>query len=171
MRSSEIRSGPGLVARFGARDECLSRCLDRCLCLDRGRVRRWRRGLDTGGDGGGGRVGDRGAVTAEAAVAIPVLVAFVLALLWALMAAADQIRCVDAARVGARAAARTEPEAAVVDAARDAAPQGARVEVGREGDMWRVRVEAPTRGPGVLALTLSAEAAALAEDTVGGVEP
>ncbi|OSC61516.1 pilus biosynthesis protein TadE, partial [Streptomyces sp. BF-3] len=56
MRSSEIRSGPGLVARFGARGGCLSRCLDRCLCrcLDRGRVRRWRRGLATGGDGGGG---------------------------------------------------------------------------------------------------------------------
>ncbi|WP_237302700.1 TadE family type IV pilus minor pilin [Streptomyces sp. S063] len=106
-------------------------------------------------------------MTAEAAVVIPVLVAFVLALLWALLAAADQIRCVDAARAGARAAARSEPETAVLGAARDAAPQGARVEMGRAGDMWRVRVEAPTRGPRVLALTLSAEAAALAEDTVG----
>ncbi|WGP11679.1 TadE family type IV pilus minor pilin [Streptomyces sp. SH5] len=110
-------------------------------------------------------------MTAEAAVVIPVLVAFVLALFWALLAAADQIRCVDAARAGARAAARSEPETAVLDTARDAAPQGARVELGREGDMWRVRVEAPTRGPGVLALTLSAEAAALAEDTVGGAGP
>ncbi|MGW6467734.1 TadE family type IV pilus minor pilin [Streptomyces rubiginosohelvolus] len=110
-------------------------------------------------------------MTAEAAVAIPVLVAFALALLWALMAAADQIRCVDAARAGARAAARSEPETAVLDAARGTAPQGARVEMGRAGDLWRVRVEAPTRGPGVLALTLSAEAAALAEDTVGGAAP
>ncbi|WP_306471732.1 TadE family type IV pilus minor pilin [Streptomyces sp. t99] len=110
-------------------------------------------------------------MTAEAAVAIPVLVAFALALLWALMAAADQIRCVDAARAGARAAARSEPETAVLDAARDTAPPGARAEMGRAGDLWRVRVEAPTRGPGVLALTLSAEAAALAEDTVGGAAP
>ncbi|OCC09100.1 hypothetical protein A3Q37_05122 [Streptomyces sp. PTY087I2] len=102
---------------------------------------------------------------------IPVLVAFALALLWVLTAAADQIRCVDAARAGARAAARSEPEAAVLDAARGAAPQGARVALGRAGDLWRVRVEAPTRGPGVLALTLSAEAAALAEDTVGGAGP
>ncbi|MFI7290066.1 TadE family type IV pilus minor pilin [Streptomyces anulatus] len=115
--------------------------------------------------------GDRGAVTAEAAVVIPVLVAFAMALLWALMAASDQIRCVDAARAGARAAARSEPEAAVLEAARDTAPHGARVEVGRAGDMWRVRVEAPTPGPGVLALMLSAEAASLAEDTVGGAGP
>ncbi|MFH9611416.1 TadE family type IV pilus minor pilin [Streptomyces sp. NPDC017448] len=102
---------------------------------------------------------------------IPVLVAFALALLWALVAASDQIRCVDAARAGARAAARSEPEEAVVGAVRDAAPRGARVEVGRAGDMWRVRVEAPTPGPGALALTLSAEAAALAEDVVGGAAP
>ncbi|MFF2861437.1 TadE family type IV pilus minor pilin [Streptomyces rubiginosohelvolus] len=128
-------------------------------------------GVGRVGDRGVGRVGDRGAVTAEAAVVIPVLVAFALALLWALMAAADQIRCVDAARAGARAAARSEPETEVLDAARDAAPQGARVAMGRAGDLWRVRVEAPTRGPGGLALTLSAEAAALAEDTVGGAAP
>lgn len=77
---------------------------------------------------------DRGAVTAEAAVVIPVLVAFAMVLLWALVAASAQIRCVDAARAGARAAARSEPEAAVLAAARDAAPRGARV-VGR-GSRW-----------------------------------
>ncbi|MEU1213447.1 TadE family type IV pilus minor pilin [Streptomyces sp. NPDC005791] len=115
----------------------------------------------------GGRDGDRGAVTAEAAMVIPVLVAFVLALLWALVAASDQIRCVDAARAGARAAARSEPEATVRSTAREAAPSGARVDVERVGGLWRVRVEAPIPGPGQLGLTLSAEAAALAEDTVG----
>ncbi|MFE7137106.1 TadE family type IV pilus minor pilin [Streptomyces sp. NPDC057644] len=88
-------------------------------------------------------------------------------LLGGLPAASPQSGGVAAAGAGARAAARSEPEAAVLDTARDAAPDGARVEVGRAGDLWRVRVEAPTRGPGVLALTLSAEAAALAEDTVG----
>ncbi|MFJ3140931.1 TadE family type IV pilus minor pilin [Streptomyces halstedii] len=110
---------------------------------------------------------DRGAVTAEAAMAVPVLVAFVLALVWALVAASDQIRCVDAARVGARAAARSESEADVLSAAREAAPHGARVQVERSGELWRVRVESPAPGPGALALTLSAEAAALAEDTIG----
>ncbi|MGW4230383.1 TadE family type IV pilus minor pilin [Streptomyces sp. NPDC004980] len=100
-------------------------------------------------------------------MAVPVLVAFALALVWALVAAADQIRCVDAARAGARAAARSEPEAAVLSAAREAAPGGARVDLARTGELWRVRVESPTPGPGRLALTLSAEAVALAEDTVG----
>ncbi|MGW3831038.1 TadE family type IV pilus minor pilin [Streptomyces microflavus] len=106
-------------------------------------------------------------MTAEAAVVIPVLVAFAMVLLWALVAASAQIRCVDAARAGARAAARSEPEAAVLAAARDAAPHGARVAVGRAGELWRVTVEAPAPGPAALALTLSAEAAALAEDSVG----
>ncbi|KPC82036.1 MULTISPECIES: TadE family type IV pilus minor pilin [Streptomyces] len=118
-------------------------------------------------DLGRGLTGDRGAVTAEAAMALPVLVVFVLALVWALVAASDQIRCVDAARAGARAAARSEPEGAVRAAAREAAPGRARVAVERAGGLWRVRVEAPTPGPGPLGLTLSAEAVALAEDTVG----
>ncbi|MEV4875374.1 TadE family type IV pilus minor pilin [Streptomyces cyaneofuscatus] len=117
------------------------------------------------------RLRDCGAVTAEAAVVIPVLVAFAMALLWALAAASAQIRCVDAARAGARAAARSEPEAAVLAAARDAAPRGARVAVGKAGELWRVTVEAPTPGPAALTLTLRAEAAALAEDTVGGAVP
>jgi len=127
------------------------------------------RSSETGaGSRSGCRHRDRGAVTAEAAVVIPVLVAFAMALLWALVAASAQIRCVDAARAGARAAARSEPEAAVLAAARDAAPRGAQVAVGRAGELWRVTVEAPTPGPAALALTLSAEAAALAEDSVGG---
>ncbi|MFJ6179379.1 TadE family type IV pilus minor pilin [Streptomyces sp. NPDC092295] len=117
------------------------------------------------------RDGDRGFVTAEAAVAVPALAVFALALVWALMAASAQIRCVDAARAGARAAARAEPRAAAVAAARSAAPAGARVALGRTGDLWRVRVEAPTPGPGALALTLTAEAVASAEDAVGALDP
>ncbi|WP_308017319.1 TadE family type IV pilus minor pilin, partial [Streptomyces griseus] len=97
----------------------------------RGRKRRRQQGLYGRQPGPGGGIGDRGAVAAEAAVGSPVRVAFVMALLWAWMAASDQIRCVDAARAGARAAARSEPEAAVREAARAAAPHGARVEVGQ----------------------------------------
>lgn len=107
---------------------------------------------------------DRGYVTAEAAVAAPALVVFAMALVWALTAAAAQIQCVDAARAGARAVARSEPREAALDAARSAAPRGAEVTLGRSGDLWRVRVAAPTPGPGALALTLTAEAAASAED-------
>ncbi|MET7858823.1 TadE family type IV pilus minor pilin [Streptomyces sp. NPDC005318] len=101
---------------------------------------------------------------------IPVLLLFALALVWALMAAAAQIRCVDAARAGARAAARSEPEAQVLAVARSAAPDRARVHLERAGELWRVRVDAQAPGLGPLALTLSAQAAALAEDAVG-VEP
>ncbi|WP_308426841.1 TadE family type IV pilus minor pilin [Streptomyces xantholiticus] len=106
-------------------------------------------------------------MTAEAAVACPALVLFVMALVWALTAAAAQIQCVDAARAGARAAARSEPRAAALAAARSAAPNGSVVTLTRSGDLWRVNVESDTPGPGALALTLSAEAVALAEDTVG----
>lgn len=111
---------------------------------------------------------DRGSVSAEAAVVIPALVLFTMALVWALTAAAAQIQCVDAARIGARAAARSEPGAAALAAARSAAPRGARVTVGRVGELWRVRVEAPTPGPGPLTLTLKAEAAAQDEGEVSG---
>lgn len=106
-------------------------------------------------------------MTAEAALSAPALVVFTMALLWGLVAAAAQIQCVDAARAGARAAARSEPEASAVEAARTVAPDGARVAVERAGDLWRVRVEAPAPGPASWGVTLRAEAAALAEDAVG----
>lgn len=111
---------------------------------------------------------DRGSVTAETAVALPALVAFAMGLVWALTAVAAQIQCVDAARAGARAAARSEPVPVAVAAARSLGPQGARVAVSRRGDLWHVRVEADAPGPGGLGLSLEAEAAALAEDTVRG---
>ncbi|MFG2867707.1 TadE family type IV pilus minor pilin [Streptomyces sp. NPDC048338] len=114
---------------------------------------------------------DRGAVTVEAAMALPALVAFTLALLWSLAAAAAQIQCVDAARAGARAAARSEPVAAAESVARTAAPDGANVSVTRSGELWQVTVEAEAPGPGGMGVTLRAGAAALAEDAVGEVAP
>ncbi len=117
--------------------------------------------------GGGRGKRDRGYVTAEAALVIPALVLFAASLVWALMAAAGQIRCVDAARAGARAASRSEPAEVAVAAAREAAPPGARVEVERVGDLWRVRVAAPAPGPAGIPLRLGAQAVALAEDSVG----
>ncbi|MFD5785391.1 TadE family type IV pilus minor pilin [Streptomyces sp. NPDC087866] len=130
----------------------------------RGAVRRPGRGRREGPVEDFGRRDDRGAVTAEAAMVIPVLAVFALALLWALMAASAQIRCVDAARAGARAAARSEPAPQVREAALSAAPDGASVAVERAGALWRVRVTAPTPGPARLAVTLRADAAAAAED-------
>ncbi|WP_188283362.1 TadE family type IV pilus minor pilin [Streptomyces sp. CBMA29] len=108
---------------------------------------------------------DQGYVTAEAAMVIPMLVALTAALIWGLMAAAAQVRCVDAARAGARAAARSEAQGEVLRVAREAAPSGARVSVERSGDLIRVRITVPApRFP----VTLRAEAVALAEDAVGG---
>ncbi len=106
-------------------------------------------------------------MTAETAVVLPVLVLFAMALLWALLAASAQIQCVDAARAGARAAARQEPPGVVQEVARQAAPDGARVTVSRQGDLVHVLVVARPPGPRGLSLELRHEAVALAEDTVG----
>ncbi|WP_435854539.1 TadE family type IV pilus minor pilin [Streptomyces longwoodensis] len=107
-------------------------------------------------------------MTAEAAVVLPVLVAFAMALVWGLLVAAAQIQCVDAARAGARAAARQEAPDAVVEMARSAAPKGAEVTVGREGDQVRVVVEARPPLLRGLPFEVREEAVALAEDAEVG---
>ncbi|MFD4149122.1 TadE family type IV pilus minor pilin, partial [Streptomyces goshikiensis] len=89
-------------------------------------------------------------MTAEAALVIPALVLFAALLVWALMAAAAQIRCVDAARAGARAAARSEPGDTAVAAAKAAPPPGAAVAQERSGDRWGGPGTAPPpRPPGL----------------------
>ncbi|MFD5817506.1 TadE family type IV pilus minor pilin [Streptomyces sp. NPDC127038] len=110
---------------------------------------------------------DGGFVTAEAAVVLPSLALVGMALVWALLAASAQIQCVDAARAGARSAARQDPQDVVVATARRAAPSGATVTVGREGDLVRVTVGARTPGPAALSIELKDEAVAMAEETVG----
>ncbi|MER6346186.1 TadE family type IV pilus minor pilin [Streptomyces sp. NPDC001595] len=106
---------------------------------------------------------DRGFVTAESAVVLPVLVAFAMALVWGLLVVAAQIQCVDAARTGARAAARQDPVDAVVAAARQVAPRGARVTVGREGDRVRVVVSVAPPVLGDVAFEVREEAVASVE--------
>lgn len=68
-------------------------------------------------------------VTAEFALVLPVVVVVLTLALAALAAATDQLRCVDAVRVGARAAARGDTVAAVEAAVRRAAPERSRVDV------------------------------------------
>ncbi|WP_168583224.1 TadE family type IV pilus minor pilin [Gephyromycinifex aptenodytis] len=85
---------------------------------------------------------EAGMVTAEFAVAMPVLIA-VLALVMAAMGLAlDQVRCVDAARAGARLAARGEPESVVIAEAARLAPTGSQVHL-RGGAVLTVQVTAP----------------------------
>ncbi|MFJ8468264.1 TadE family type IV pilus minor pilin [Streptomyces swartbergensis] len=113
------------------------------------------------------RGGDRGFVTAESAVVLPVLVMFAMALVWGLLVVAAQIQCVDAARTGARAAARQDPPDAVVRLTHEAAPPGAKVTVNRGAEHVRVvvAVEPPVlRG---LSFAVREEAVASVEETVG----
>ncbi|WP_268249726.1 TadE family type IV pilus minor pilin [Streptomyces anandii] len=113
------------------------------------------------------RGADHGFVTAEAAMVLPVLVLVVTTLVWGLLVVLAQIQCVDAARVGARAAARQDPEDAVTRVTREAAPGGARVTVTREGEHVRVVVVADPPGLGVLPFRLREEAVAESEEAAG----
>ena len=80
--------------------------------------------------------------TAELAVALPVLVLVVATAMTAVSVLLAQLRCVDAAREGARAAARGEPTALVRSVAVRVAPDGAAVAVTTDGDQVSVRVSA-----------------------------
>lgn len=113
------------------------------------------------------RASDRGFVTAESAVVLPVLVLFAMALVWGLLVVAVQIQCVDAARTGARAAARQDPAGAVVEVTREAAPRGATITVGREGDQVHVTVVAKPPLLRGLPFEVREEAVASAEEMVG----
>ena len=93
---------------------------------------------------------ESGAATAELAMALPLLVAVTVGLVWLLAVGAAQIRVVDAAREAARAAARGDSEGDAVARALQVAPEGGRVSVAVVGD--RVRASAADRvaGPGGL---------------------
>lgn len=122
---------------------------------------------------------DRGSVTAETAVVLPVLVLVLAVLVFVLACVSAQLRCVDAARSAARLAARGEPAAVVQAAARAAAPEGAVVRVSRSGDQVLVVVDASVSPFGraardLVRVPVSARAAALAEETVvspSGLQP
>lgn len=61
-----------------------------------------------------GRGRDDGMATAELAVALPVLMLLVLTAVYAVQVAGTRVRCLDAAREVARAAARGDPGAAAI---------------------------------------------------------
>jgi hypothetical protein len=115
------------------------------------------------------RGGERGAVTAEAAVVVPLLVAVAMALVWMVSLAATQLRLVDAARETARAAARGDSDASSVDEGEQVAPTGARFELTRSGDRISVRVRADVHGPGGLLTFLPP--VQLSADAVAAEEP
>lgn len=69
----------------------------------------------------------RGTVTAEAAMVLPLVAAFSLVLVWMVSLGVAQVRAVDAARDAARALARGEDQQAAVAAARRTAPDASQV--------------------------------------------
>ena len=75
------------------------------------------------------RHGDRGAVTAEVAVVLPVVVLALVAVLTVAAAGATHLRVLDGARAGARAAALGADDAGTVAAARKVAGGAASVDV------------------------------------------
>ncbi len=98
---------------------------------------------------------------------LPVLVVFAMALVWGLLVVAAQIQCVDAARTGARAAARQDPADEVVQVAREAAPSGARVTVSREAGLVHVVVVADPPALHGLPFQVREEAVASVEQMPG----
>jgi Flp pilus assembly protein TadG len=104
-------------------------------------------------------------VTAETAVVLPVLLVVLAAVVAAVTVVGAQLRCVDAAREGARAAARGDEVAAVTALTGRAAPDGAVTTVHADGEEVRVTVAARIAplGPVPLRITVSAEAVALRE--------
>jgi Flp pilus assembly protein TadG len=91
---------------------------------------------------------ERGAVTAEAAVVLPLLAVFSVGLAWLVSLGVAQVRVQDAAREAARVIARGESPAAGTSAAQKVAPRGATVTVHSGGDTVDVGVTAAVRGPG-----------------------
>lgn len=93
---------------------------------------------------------EHGYATAETAVVMPALVVVVLFAVWLLACVGAQLRCVDAARAGARSAARADPSSQVTSLARALAPRGAQVEVTTGGAFVTVVVRAQIHPLGVL---------------------
>lgn len=96
------------------------------------------------------RRSERGAVTAELALALPLLLAVTTGLVWMLTLATAQSRVVDASREAARAVARGDDTGVARDLATRIAPAGARVAVSVEGDRVVVETSARVAGPGGL---------------------
>lgn len=113
----------------------------------------------------GERDGERGSATAELVVALPAVALLLAVVLVLASSASAQLRCADAARVGARAAALGESAATVTATAARVAGTGARVVLERDGEWITVTVSRPVAsGPlGGAPLRAAASAVALAE--------
>lgn len=117
--------------------------------------------------GAGGR-SERGAVTAELALGLPVLLAVTVALVWMLAVGVAQVMVIDASREAARMLARGDDPTQAEQVAKRIAPVGAEVRVTQADGRVLVATTARVRGPGSVlgrlpGVTVSAEAVAVAE--------
>jgi Flp pilus assembly protein TadG len=103
---------------------------------------------------------EAGMVTAETAVVLPVLLMVLVGAVGAVVVVGAQLRCVDAAREGARAAARGEPAGVVTDVAGRAAPDGAVTDVATTEETVAVTVSATVSPLGPLPWRLDVSATA-----------
>ena len=83
-------------------------------------------------------------------MALPVLVAVAVGLVWLLAVGAAQVRVVDAALEGARTLARGDAVAEVLERAREVAGTGADVQLAQTGGEVSVTVRRHVDGPGGL---------------------
>jgi hypothetical protein len=90
---------------------------------------------------------ERGSVTAEFALSLPVVVLAMIVALAVGQVVMAQVRCSDAARAGAREAARGEAGGTVVQEALRVAPPGAGVTLARRGRCVEVTVATAVRLP------------------------
>jgi hypothetical protein len=117
------------------------------------------------------RPGDRGQATAELALGLPTLGVVLVLVLWLLAAVGSQARVAEAARIGARAAARGDADVQVAAWVRDAAPAGTTVEIARNDDQIAVTVHLrlARAGPLLDPFTLTATAIAPAEPPIAEI--
>lgn len=113
--------------------------------------------------------GDSGAVTAELALGIPLLLALTVALVWMLAVGTAQVRVIDASREAARVVARGDSADAAEAVALRIAPDGARVRISTTDGQVSVTTSARVAAPGGLlaalpGVTVSDEAVATAEE-------
>lgn len=113
---------------------------------------------------------ERGAVTAETAMALPLLAVFALSAAWVVTLGATQVRAIDAAREVARSAARSDGPGQALALGRRVAPGGSHVSVSVANGEVHARVSSPVSPPlglfGAWArIDLHAEAVAAQEPT------
>ena len=110
---------------------------------------------------------DGGMATAEMAVALPVLMLLVLTAVYAVQVAGMRVRCLDAAREAARAAARDDPRATAI--ARQVLP-GAEVSIARSATTVSatVTIHLAPLGRDLPAITIREEVTAATEPEPAG---